>query len=230
MVAIQRASRSAGPRLAAPGRCRGRSRPARRGRARCRRTRGCPWARRALVVGAAPLPGAARRIGIGRRGRLRPWPRAGTASPRRSATPTPRGRPPRSRWCAPVGVMGRPVSSATWSSATWASSSNLHPVGGVDVALGLTAARHALGEGPRQVDAGTARRRATHELEQVAEDLLQEVAARARAGECHSWDRRRGIAGPRSAPASGRSPVAISRPGSGCVSGRQPPGSRPASR
>ncbi len=61
-----------------------------------------------------------------------------------------------------------------------------HPVGGVDVLLGLTTARHSLGERPRQVDAGTALRRTTHELEQVPEDLLQEVAARSRAGECHS--------------------------------------------
>jgi hypothetical protein len=67
----------------------------------------------------------------------------------------------------------------------------LHPVGGVDVALGLASARHALGERARQFDAGTAWRRATHELEQVTEDLLQEVAARARTRECHSWHRRR---------------------------------------
>ena len=77
------------------------------------------------------------------------------------------------------------MSSATWSSATRASSSNRIRSAGSTLRLGLTAARHALGQRAGQVDPGPACGDATHELEQVTEDLLQEVAARARAGECH---------------------------------------------
>ena len=80
------------------------------------------------------------------------------------------------------------------------------PVGGIDVAFGLAAAWPPPGPACGPGRCGHRRATAPHELEEVAEDLLQEVAARARAGNATP-----GIVG--GAPAS-----------SGCRPRRQPGG------
>ena len=147
----------------------------------CRRTRACPW-----DGGASPVPG---RVGA-------PAVPASPASGAGGSAMASRRNRQSSTVChahapgataaismvAPVGVSGRPVSSATCSSAMWASSSNLIRSAGSTLRSGspplATPCARVRARSMRAPPDG----RAAHELEQVAEDLLQEVAARARAG------------------------------------------------
>ena len=104
-----------------PGRRRDRSRATSPWGLRCRRSRGCPWpgCRRRRWPGPGPRPAP----GIRGRGGLAHG--LEKESPVLDRLPRPRpGATAAISMGAPVAVMGRPVSSATWSSATWASSSN----------------------------------------------------------------------------------------------------------